>query len=561
MNHYRIITLCVLLVLTWTSLGIQADGARAYVDRNPVRFGETLRLVIEFDGGVDGREFDSAPLDKDFDVLGTSTSSQINIVNGRQEANGQLLIELEPRREGDLVVPSLKVGGNTTDAIRLKVLPADSQALGKAREVFLEVSVLPDSPYVQASVTLSIKLFLSVALVDGNMSDPDILNADIHRLGDDTQYATTRDGVRYQVVERRFVVFPQRSGKLAIPTVLFEGRAADNNSRSSFGGLFRQGRRVRGRSAPLELDVRPPPKDFTGATWLPAREVKLTESWPDDPPVFVVGKPVTRTLRVEAQAISGLQIPALDIVEVEDVRHYPDKPEIQTAMRGEELLGIREQRIAMVPSRPGLLTLPEVELSWWDIDEDRQKTARIPSRTISIIADPDAKPVTPVELETVSSVDDTASRPIAAKGGWWRILTVFFALIWLATLWLWWRQGVSAKSAAHSAFVQPQKPGLTGIATACRHNDPVAARRAILTWANRKWPTKAPKGLEHVAAVLEAGQAISLLRDLDRACYGDSVSEWNGELFWKGLKPMLKNAREVPVRKQSDLLPGLYPEC
>ena len=59
-----------------------AQTLQARLDRNPIHDDETVRLVVEADTRVDGLRPDIAPLRRDFEVLGQSTTTHVAIENG-----------------------------------------------------------------------------------------------------------------------------------------------------------------------------------------------------------------------------------------------------------------------------------------------------------------------------------------------------------------------------------------------------------------------------------------------------------------------------------------------
>lgn len=542
-----------LLLFVISCTPVHAQELRAYLDRNPVRIGETVRLIIEFDGAVDARGFDASLLERDFEVLGSSSSSRINIVDGRQQSSSQLIVELAPRREGRITIPTLNLARGNTAPVALRVLEADDAAGG---EVFLEIDVDTTTPYVQAPVNLVVKLFHGIPLLEGTIADPQAEGALVRRFGEDVQYTAVRDGVRYRVIERHFVLFPQRSGEIAIPPLTFDGRVAAGEG-GTMSGLFRQGRRVRVRSEPVQLEVRAPPVS-AGADWLPARNVVLTESWPDEPPEFIVGQPVTRTLRVEAEGISGEQIPELAPAEVDGIRHYPDKPELHTTVRGNSLFGVSERRIAMVPSRAGSFILPAVELEWWDTADDRMRVARLPARTISILPDPSMESAM-VRSDPVPS--SSPGLPLVREVGFerhWRWIAILFATLWLATLSLWWRdRALSGSAVAVGRGVDASRPRLSSLRAACRGGDPRRIRDALLAWARKRWPEAPPRGLDALAVRLgdpSLGEQFSML---DAACYDADAKSLDGAGLWALLEARLR--RQDVRLEASGALPPLYP--
>ena len=74
-------SIILLLILIFPNL-IWAKTA-AQIDRATIEEGETFQLTIQ----TDGDEPDLSKLNQDFDVLGTSRSSKVSIINGAVDRN------------------------------------------------------------------------------------------------------------------------------------------------------------------------------------------------------------------------------------------------------------------------------------------------------------------------------------------------------------------------------------------------------------------------------------------------------------------------------------------
>ena len=102
----------LLLVMVLGAVGrLEASDMNAWVDRTQIGEGETVQLTLEVQGQVRGRP-DTTPLGQDFEILGISTGSRVNIVNGRTDTRTSWVLTLTPRRSGTLTIPSLQVGNH-----------------------------------------------------------------------------------------------------------------------------------------------------------------------------------------------------------------------------------------------------------------------------------------------------------------------------------------------------------------------------------------------------------------------------------------------------------------
>lgn len=568
MRRWRAVVARVAVLLCGCALSWSASAASAFLERNPIRADETVRLVIEVDGGAQSTANpDLRPLTSDFSVLGTSTNTQITVEGGQQVARTQWIVELAPRRVGTLKVPPIAVSGTTTPALELEVLSARSQAgAGPPREIFLETEAAPETPYVQAQVVFTVRLFLGIDVLEGSLSEPRADGALVERLGSDASFEAMRGGRRYRVVERRYVVFPQASGKLELSPVRFEGRVADGSS--GLSSLFDRGRRVRARSAPMALDVQPRPQAFTGPHWLPASELELREQWPSARPDFRVGEPLTRTVTLQAAGLSGVQLPEIAVPEVPGMRAYPDQAETLTRQGGAGVLGTRTERVALVPSVVGTVTLPAIEVRWWDVEEDREKTARLPERTVSVAPAAGAGEAAAVATAPTAGAEmaarEDAGEPFAGAAGQalWPAVSVGLLIGWLTTLAAWWWRSRRQAAVRAPAVVLPSPAvgrARDRLRRACAQNDAATAGAALLDVAAALWPQAAPRSLPALARRLDGALAAEVLR-LDRVLWGGDEERWSADVLWPLAKQLSSRARATASQARREPLPPLRPE-
>ena len=124
-------TLLVVIFLYFAAAAHAAGTIRAFLDRNRVSLGETVQLTIQAKGRLSG-DLDTSPLEKDFHVLGTSSGSSINVVNGSMNSSKTWRITLAPKRKGTLAIPSLEVGGQHTKPQSLIVADSPAPRTGSA---------------------------------------------------------------------------------------------------------------------------------------------------------------------------------------------------------------------------------------------------------------------------------------------------------------------------------------------------------------------------------------------------------------------------------------------
>ena len=381
----RLIALLIAVISLFASASAQAEF-QAYVDRNPVAVDESFTLTLKSDENPDSNP-DLTVLQNDFDVLGQTRGSSIQIINGNATQSTHWQISLIAKRSGQLTIPAIKAGKQTTQPITLNVTAADqAKAAQQSGELFVEVSAEPRTAYVQQQMIFTARLYRNVNIGNGStLSDPKFpgMDAVVERLGDDRNYQATHNGQAYAVIERRYAVYPQKSGQFSSEPVQFDG---DIIEARQGGGIFmfdpfnQSSRHKRVNSKSVTFSIKPVPAALGGIPWLPASKLQLTEQWSENPPQFIVGEPITRTLVISSSGLTASQLPALGSKAIEGFKLYPDQPALKNDKDGNGIKGVRTQKIAVMPMRAGYYTLPEIEIRWWNINTDQEEVARLPAR-------------------------------------------------------------------------------------------------------------------------------------------------------------------------------------
>ena len=581
----------IAILLAIPSLPALAD-LQASLDRDRVAPGESVELTLQRDGRSDSQP-DLAPLRQDFDILGRASGSSIQIVNGHMNAQVQLRLTLAPKHTGRIQVPSLEWQGERSPAMILTVSGSTGGGGGSGAgadaplsHVFLTGTLDHKQPYVQAATTLKLRLYTDQPLYQASLDLPASGDVIVQQIGRDRQSSEMRGDRRYQVIERDYMLFPQRSGHISLAGPVLDAQVADTRDIGPFGadpffrnffgqnpfpGVMNATRPLRLRGDAIVLDVRPRPAGAAGQDWLPAQKVSLEESWRPDNGAVHAGEPVTRHLRLTALGLSAAQLPDLSarMPLPDGIKAYPDQPKLTNEEQDGSVSGSREQDIALIASRPGRYQLPAMRLSWWDTKENGPREAVLPARTLEILpavgGGGAAAAPPPVESTSPAQFSSTAPLSVAwptATAFPWPWLSLALGLLWLGTIVAWWRARRTGFSPAHTAeaAASGSHVGHAGAARkafrrACRDNDASVARSQLLAWARATWPHDPPAGLNALAKHLSDPRLPALLRELDRACYGGG--EWRGE-------PLAEALMELPAETErsdgkASALAGLYP--
>ena len=635
----RVPLFCALLASAalFPGTALAALTLQAEVDRRTVAAGDSLLLTVRASGqSLPKGEPALGALAKDFEILGQGSKQQLVFSNGVAVSSSIWQYSLLPRREGTLTIPVIRFGGKGTVAIAITAGRAPTAAPSQAQKqqaqtpqpqaqkqqaqtpqpqarkqqtrapakappkvpaqqarpattspppasrqkpppvpqpkppphVFVESETDRKRALVQSQILYTQRVFSAIP-IRGNIKPLAFRDKiPMREIVKGKKYQKTVRGRNYTVHEWVYALFPQKSGQLRLPPA--ELNATD----------LRTGRRMRKRSAALQLQVLPRPANAPGRVWLPARSVKLQEKWSADPSSPVnVGQPVHRTLEIIAKGLIAEQLPPLTLEKIPGLKIYPEKAHLETKNRGRNVEGKRREKAVLIPTRTAPVKLPAVELHWWNTQTNKPEVARLPAHTLQVEAGDDI--VSDIQVESnnftaaagqVNAEDiDLSPPPEAAAASAtsfsilpWIIASFGFGGAWLAFAFLWWREWSRRRQQA--AVEQKglrlrrleERRAYRELESACQARDAAAARAALLKWMPRQWLENAPRNLVELAELggLELRRA---LEKLDRALYGDSEdSYWDGTSLLAALEKLRHNRSTGNSPQPSAALPDLY---
>ncbi len=561
MKRINVMGLLLLVGLLW-SVGASA-AVRAWLDRSSMQMGETVTLNVESDDST-ASEPDFGALLGEFNSLGTQSSRQISMTNGSTSAKTVWAVGLEPKHTGTLTIPAFTIGAESSDPLTLTVLPAPLGAQGKPGDtLFVEVDADPLNPYVQQQVRYTVKLYYAVNLSDGSLDEPAVGNAVVQKLGRDKQYTATLDGKTYRVLERSYALTPEQSGPLTMPALNFRGSAVDNSDPT---GFFRRGRSVSARSDSLQLDVRAKPATWGAAPWLPAASLTLSDE-SELPSETRAGEPLTRTIKLRAQGLGFEQLPELELKAPAGAEVYPDKPDTRNRDDGSWLYGERTRKFAIVPTGPGSLTLPAVEVQWWNTTTDQIETASLPAREIVVtgaaLATSPAAPGNVPPLSSTSAGDAPATTvvyPSPTSGvdlRFWRWSALLLGSLWMITLAMWWRSRKVPRVAPAASTHAAQAPARSVFLRACSMGDLTGAERALVSWARSE--KAGILNLGGLSSALDDPVQREVLDELQRMRYAGASAEGLGARLTRTFRGGFSWAKPAADADHASPLPPLYP--
>lgn len=560
-NFQKLLSRCVGFLLIVTGLHVYAGNLTASVDRDTLGLEETFTLTLRYDEQINANP-DYELLQKDFDILNTQSGTQMSIVNGSMEASTEWKIALAPKRIGKSLIPSFTIDGAISDAIEMTIEGRSKSPKNTDNSVTVEVETSKDTGYVQEQIIATLRLYTTVGLNGIDVQPLQIKDALVVQL-DEKQYQTKISGRPGAVVETRYAIFPQQSGELIIPSMLYQVSVA-SGQRDLWDRFYgnSQNNILRLRTDEQRINVLPAPASVASGEWLPASNVSLSEHWSESISSLKIGEPVTRSITIKADGITASQIHPLQLDPTDGLTFYNDQAQNDDQKSANGVTGSRIETIAIVPTKAGHFTLPEVKVNWWDTKSNSMRTATLPAVHLSVgLGDMTQAPATPVdESEQATSVDintDLSSiqaqqPPIQERTPLWlyvtNLLTLLVAAFFALRFWQKQRELAAIYATGNeekNTHSQSENEAWNNFKRKLAEKELTELRKALINWGQAYWKNAAITSLQIVSAQVQDPRLTEELRKLDEAIFSTHASAPDMEI----LLQLLANLRRGKHKK------------
>ncbi len=496
------------------------------LSRTQLSENESTTLTIESSEKADIPTSFFQGLAEHFDIENQGTSSETSCVNLKCTSTNKSRYLLSPKETGIFTIPALTIENETAPAITVNVKPANRDPnQGQLPPLYAEITMSKTQAYVGEQIILTLKLNSAIQLSSiepVRLSVPDANVVDLSN----NQYQRELGGSTYVTIEFTYALFPQKSGTLTIPATKVDVIIPDNRRQGGFSSFFNSGRRESVRTNTLTLDVLPASTQ-ANEHWLPAQSVIIKGDWSGNPETVHVGDSITRDITVSALGLAAEQLPELTIPSTPAYKTYQEKPELENKQNEHGIIGIRQEKIAIVPNQAGELTLPAQTIEWFDIESKTIKKATLPSTTLHVKPALGVTTKTPIESNTTATsepplpspapVGNIEAEPAEAKTPWtWIAALAISLLLNIVLVVLLLKKPVTQ----HQVIEQEAPPNKTvDLSKALQSGNADMIKQAMLEKARLTWPNQRFYSLADIARQLDDKSKQTLIYQVDKAVY------------------------------------------
>lgn len=491
---------------------------------NPVSVDEEVQLIIK-QKGSSSRDSAGLPdislLDKDFQIVGTQQSMSYQVINGVAQQENIWTIILLPKHTGDLTIPSLKIGNETTTPQVLQVLKTKaqetSQNLQQEKMVFLDWSIEPKTPMLHEQIKIKLKVYHQVPLLDAKLAPPNVDNALIFSIDSHQHDVELLNRQKYEVETYEYLVYPQKIGSLLIHPPILDALQYDLMPTPIHLSLPEE-----------SLKIKAPPASFNNTEWLPASSLSYEELTPINQNIKLnLGETLTRRIKITGLGVPANLIPDINVSCGSQCKVYSHLLETKNKLVAGELSGTKIFEITYLPKEKGKLEISTLQIPWYNTKSHRSEFLSIPGVHLNVVPEQkttgDLFQVEPEIKAKKYHIPNWLSLFLGLVLG--MLVMKFFGKITWKDFWRHLRQMEFKNQALKSA---------------CMKNDAAAVRILFLDWA-RKYFSVPFRDLHDVADEINIPEVRAQIDLLVTYLFKNHPNkQWDGKVFWQVFKKIKK---------------------
>ena len=418
--YNKVMTRTVLLLFA-LHCSLLAAVAQQITGRAPqqVAAGEQFRLTYTVNT-QDVKGFRAGNIPEELEVLmgpSTSTQSSFQMVNGHMSSSSSVTYTyiLMAQKQGTFTIPPatanvdgknirsnelhIKVSGQVQANSRQggarqqqspgqEVRPAGSSISGS--DLFIHVSASKSRVREQEPILLTYKVYTLVGLTQLSGKMPDLKSfytREVPLPQEKSFKIETFNGRQYRTVTwQQYVMFPQSTGKLEIPSITYEGIVVQQNRNiDPFEAFFNGGsgyvevkKQIKAPGTTIQVDPLPQrPKNFSGGvgSFNITAQVDQTELKANDPV----------KLQVVVSGVGNMKLLKQPVVHFpKDFDAYDAKVTDKTKLTVNGLEGSIVYDFLAVPRHQGTYEIPPIEYVYFDTKAGEYKTLKTESFTLKV---------------------------------------------------------------------------------------------------------------------------------------------------------------------------------
>ena len=408
----RLFTIVCMMLAVVTAIAQTLTGSAP----SHVAVGEQFRLTYTVNT-QNVSDFRAGDIPDELEVLigpNRSMQSSYQMINGHTSSTSSITYTyiVSATKNGSFTIPPahIVVGGKTIASNSLTIKVSGTASSSRQRQqrddegaemrdagshisgsdLFIKVSANKNRVHEQEPILLTYKVYTLVSLTQlrGDMPDLKSFYSQEVDLPQQKSFSVeTFNGRPYRTCTwSQYVMFPQMTGKLQIPSITFEGIVVQQNRNiDPFVAFFNGGsgyievkKKIVAPGIEIQVDPLPErPAGFSGGVgkFTISAQLDKTETKANDP----------ISMRIIISGIGNLKLMKQPVINVpKDFDKYEPKVTDKTKLTSNGIEGSMIYDVLIVPRHQGKYEIPPVELTYFDTSENAYKTIKSEGFTLDV---------------------------------------------------------------------------------------------------------------------------------------------------------------------------------
>ena len=397
----NIAKLIIIWLVSFETFGGVVTGT---LDKTEGTSDEQFQYTLSIQGSLDEQpDFPAVP---GIEVVGTQTSQQTSIINGRYSRELQLIYTLRARSSGSYKIPPIqvKVDGQLEATLPLTLnVKRLTLVERKSRPIYAIQSLGKRDLYQGEATNLKVRLYSRYNLErEPEFRPPSTPDLRLIELQKAPVRKGEMNGKQYLISEIDFLLIPDRTGTVVVPPV--QGVAYVASGRGFFSHI--QSEVVDANE--LQIDVKPLPqkgrsKDFSGLVGDFSLDVEVPKK------SAAVGDNVVVSFRVEGYGeVKSMAEPNLTFNNTNAFKVYKDKTLHEFEIKDGRYYSRKIFNYAIVPNQQGKISLGEIDVQFFDPEKGVYRNLKADLGSLSVSKGKQ-------QVTVVPNSSQTAVAPVAKK--------------------------------------------------------------------------------------------------------------------------------------------------
>ena len=253
--------------------------------------------------------------------------------------------------------------------------------------VTMEDELANTRSFVKQQVLYSVTVRYSGELLNPTMQPPKIPDAIVFQAGDVQEFHTPNQRLTH-LAKVTWAIFPLKAGNMHIPSINLKATHTSQNDTLDLSYSPENNNRgvtITDNFVDIKTEGKIVPVITGTSSHLPhCKKLLIQAEWSENPDTLVLGKTIQYIITLKAKGLPAALLPSISIPENDEYNVITHRRENTNDSDAAGITGGYRVAFDMTPKKVGLITLPALSISWWNIEKQRIEITSLPPQQLTV---------------------------------------------------------------------------------------------------------------------------------------------------------------------------------